>query len=156
MKSIDHYLLFYLSIHDLISGCLEPFYIWSLWSFKKYLLKIIIFFFFFKGPSMTKVLQPGLTFDLSTLPFMKSTVTSVFGIPDCRITRCGYTGEDGVEVSLFIFMSDMVSKILNCWCIIIIPWIILCNILMLIVFIIILEWKSLSKDNISEFCACRL
>lgn len=47
---------------------------------------------------MTKALQPGLSVDLNNLPFMTSVVTSVFGIPECRVTRCGYTGEDGVEV----------------------------------------------------------
>lgn len=47
---------------------------------------------------MTKVLQPGINLDLGQLPFMTSALTSIFGIPDCRITRCGYTGEDGVEV----------------------------------------------------------
>lgn len=63
-----------------------------------------------QGPSMVKVLQPGLPFDLSTLPFMRSTMTSVFGIPDCRITRCGYTGEDGVEISV---SCDHILQLLN-------------------------------------------
>jgi glycine cleavage system aminomethyltransferase T len=52
----------------------------------------------FVGPSMSKVLQEGVDFDLNTLPFMTNRLCSVYGIPDCRVTRCGYTGEDGVEV----------------------------------------------------------
>jgi aminomethyltransferase len=48
---------------------------------------------------MVKVLQPGLNFDLSELPFMTTRSATVFGIDGCRVTRCGYTGEDGVEVS---------------------------------------------------------
>lgn len=53
-----------------------------------------------QGPSMAQVLQPGLSDDLSKLTFMTSTLTSVFGIQGCRVTRCGYTGEDGVEISV--------------------------------------------------------
>ncbi|XP_061179083.1 aminomethyltransferase, mitochondrial-like [Saccostrea echinata] len=53
-----------------------------------------------QGPSMAKVLQEGVDFDLNTLPFMTNKMASVFGIPDCRVTRCGYTGEDGVEISV--------------------------------------------------------
>ena len=52
---------------------------------------------------MVKVLQPGLDFHLSELPFMTTTSTSVYGIPGCRVTRCGYTGEDGVEVGVILF-----------------------------------------------------
>lgn len=37
--------------------------------------------------------------DLSRMPFMSSTTGSVGGVP-CRITRCGYTGEDGFELSV--------------------------------------------------------
>lgn len=53
-----------------------------------------------QGPSMSKVLQEGVDFDLNTLPFMTNRLCSVYGIPDCRVTRCGYTGEDGVEISV--------------------------------------------------------
>lgn len=53
-----------------------------------------------QGPSMSKVLQEGVDFDLNSLPFMTNRLCSVYGIPDCRVTRCGYTGEDGVEISV--------------------------------------------------------
>ena len=52
----------------------------------------------FPGPSMARVLQAGLSDDLAKLSFMNSITTTVFGVPGCRVTRCGYTGEDGVEV----------------------------------------------------------
>ena len=47
---------------------------------------------------MTKALQPLVDFDLSTLPFMTTRAAAICGVKDCRVTRCGYTGEDGVEV----------------------------------------------------------
>uniref|UniRef100_A0A3Q3X7N5 Aminomethyltransferase, mitochondrial n=1 Tax=Mola mola TaxID=94237 RepID=A0A3Q3X7N5_MOLML len=53
-----------------------------------------------QGPSMAQVLQEGLKDDLSKLAFMTSTLATVFGVPGCRVTRCGYTGEDGVEISM--------------------------------------------------------
>lgn len=51
---------------------------------------------------MARVLQDGVCDDLKNLPFMTSVLTSVFGIKGCRVTRCGYTGEDGVEVCVWI------------------------------------------------------
>ena len=43
-------------------------------------------------------LAPSL--DLSKMNFMTSTIATVAGIPNCRVTRCGYTGEDGFEISV--------------------------------------------------------
>ncbi|XP_064012498.1 aminomethyltransferase, mitochondrial isoform X1 [Pogoniulus pusillus] len=53
-----------------------------------------------QGPSMAQVLQAGLSDDLAKLSFMNSITTTVFSVPGCRVTRCGYTGEDGVEISV--------------------------------------------------------
>lgn len=49
---------------------------------------------------MAQVVQEGASVDLSKLTFMNSTIATLFGIENCRITRCGYTGEDGVEISV--------------------------------------------------------
>ena len=49
---------------------------------------------------MVKALQPGVDFEMSTLPFMTTKIATIFDIPGCRVTRCGYTGEDGVEVNV--------------------------------------------------------
>ncbi|KAL7985937.1 hypothetical protein Chor_011103 [Crotalus horridus] len=53
-----------------------------------------------QGPAMAQVLQPGVADDLAKLPFMSSAMMAVFGVQGCRVTRCGYTGEDGVEISV--------------------------------------------------------
>ncbi|XP_066472032.1 aminomethyltransferase, mitochondrial [Tiliqua scincoides] len=53
-----------------------------------------------QGPAMVRVLQAGVSDDLAKLPFMTSATMAVFGVPGCRVTRCGYTGEDGVEISV--------------------------------------------------------
>uniref|UniRef100_A0A182IUQ9 Aminomethyltransferase n=1 Tax=Anopheles atroparvus TaxID=41427 RepID=A0A182IUQ9_ANOAO len=53
-----------------------------------------------QGPMAVATLQKLCTKDLSRLFFMNSTTDSIAGVDDCRITRCGYTGEDGVEISI--------------------------------------------------------
>ena len=67
-----------------------------------------------------KVLQKGVSADLSNLKFMNSFTSDIFSIPGCRITRCGYTGEDGFEVSFAFsrFLNTQLyvwTKWLKCW-----------------------------------------
>ena len=50
------------------------------------------------GPKAANVLQSGVQGDLSKMPFMHGCEMDIFGIKDVRVTRCGYTGEDGFEV----------------------------------------------------------
>ena len=42
-----------------------------------------------QGPAMQRVLQRGLTLDLAKMPFMSTAEATVFGIANCRVTRCG-------------------------------------------------------------------
>lgn len=65
-----------------------------------------------QGPDTAKVLQPLTDVDLSHLYFMESTLATVAGVPNCRITRCGYTGEDGVEISLAADQAVKVAELL--------------------------------------------
>lgn len=59
---------------------------------------------------MVQVLQAGVSDDLAKLPFMTSAVMAVFGVPGCRVTRCGYTGEDGVEVPCKQFLFGLAKS----------------------------------------------
>lgn len=54
-----------------------------------------------QGPSSAKTLQDllGNELNLANMSFMTTTLAKIKGIPT-RITRCGYTGEDGFEISL--------------------------------------------------------
>lgn len=52
-----------------------------------------------QGPTAATVLQSLVKIDLGSLKFMNSIETEVSG-SRVRITRCGYTGEDGFEISV--------------------------------------------------------
>merc|ERR550537_1245533 len=52
-----------------------------------------------QGPEAEKVLAPLVPFDLASLKFMQGLPCKLFG-QDAYVTRCGYTGEDGFEVSV--------------------------------------------------------
>jgi len=52
-----------------------------------------------QGPKAEGVLQSLVKYDLSKMPFMSAQEISVGGI-NCLVSRCGYTGEDGFEISV--------------------------------------------------------
>lgn len=53
-----------------------------------------------QGPGAAAALQSLVTFDLSKFYFMSTLATEIAGVKGCRVTRCGYTGEDGFEISI--------------------------------------------------------
>lgn len=63
-----------------------------------------------QGPKAAESLQKLTNVDLSKLYFMTSTTGSVAEVECCRITRCGYTGEDGFEISLPAVKSEDVAR----------------------------------------------
>jgi aminomethyltransferase len=65
-----------------------------------------------QGPDTARVLQPITDVDLNHLYFMESALATVAGVSGCRITRCGYTGEDGAEISVPADRAVMVAEIL--------------------------------------------
>ena len=61
----------------------------------------------FSGPKAAEVLQHGVKIDLNSLKFMNGASSDIFSAPNCRITRCGYTGEDGFEVCMISRCQSM-------------------------------------------------
>lgn len=52
-----------------------------------------------QGPKAASAVQALTDIPLNDLAFMTSRIGTVAGV-NCRITRCGYTGEDGMEISI--------------------------------------------------------
>nr|CAD7412575.1 unnamed protein product [Timema poppensis] len=65
-----------------------------------------------QGPETAQVLNSLVDVDLEQLPFMTSTLATVGDVPRCRVTRCGYTGEDGVEISVRADKAEHLSGLL--------------------------------------------
>ena len=66
-----------------------------------------------QGPSAADALQSLVKIDLKELKFMNSIETEVMN-ERMRISRCGYTGEDGFEISVpGKTAKNLVEKILK-------------------------------------------
>ena len=53
-----------------------------------------------QGPSSSEILQKLTSQDLSNVKFGGLTTTTVLGVPNVFVSRGGYTGEDGFEISI--------------------------------------------------------
>jgi aminomethyltransferase len=62
-----------------------------------------------QGPKAASAVQSLTKMSLKDLAFMTSVVGIVAGV-ECRVTRCGYTGEDGVEISIPADKADIVTE----------------------------------------------
>lgn len=66
-----------------------------------------------QGPTASTGLQSLVNINLKELRFMNSVETEVLG-NRIRVSRCGYTGEDGFEISVpSEFATGLVQKILQ-------------------------------------------
>ena len=63
-----------------------------------------------QGPQAAELLQKGTSTDLSKLSFMQGVTLTLFGIDGIRATRCGYTGEDGFELSIPAEAVEAITK----------------------------------------------
>ncbi|XP_023951394.2 uncharacterized protein LOC112055490 [Bicyclus anynana] len=64
-----------------------------------------------QGPKAASNLQSLTDIPLQDLTFMTSREGSVAGV-NCRVTRCGYTGEDGFEISIPADKAESVTEAL--------------------------------------------
>jgi len=61
-----------------------------------------------QGPAAVNVLSAEAP-ALAELPFMAGAQASLFGV-DCFVGRCGYTGEDGFEISVSVSDAEALAK----------------------------------------------
>jgi aminomethyltransferase len=69
-----------------------------------------------QGPGAKDAIQSLLPdgFDLVNMAFMTGVDVTLDGVPGCRITRCGYTGEDGFEIAMpEEYAVSIASKLLD-------------------------------------------
>jgi aminomethyltransferase len=69
-----------------------------------------------QGPGAAAAIQAIIpsSLDLSRMPFMTGVPTTLDGIENCRITRCGYTGEDGFEIAMpAAYAVSIAAKLLS-------------------------------------------
>ncbi|KZC05634.1 Aminomethyltransferase, mitochondrial [Dufourea novaeangliae] len=62
-----------------------------------------------QGPTAATILQPLVKINLKDLRFMNSVETEVLG-SRIRVSRCGYTGEDGFEISMPVKIANSVVQ----------------------------------------------
>lgn len=62
-----------------------------------------------QGPRAENVLQTLVKDDLKQLKFMNSVETEILG-SHIRVSRCGYTGEDGFEISMPVEVAQTVVQ----------------------------------------------
>jgi len=62
-----------------------------------------------QGPSSEAILQKLVKEDITKMPFMTCKDLVVDGIP-CLVSRCGYTGEDGFEISVAHENAEKLTK----------------------------------------------
>ncbi|KAL0233909.1 hypothetical protein PCE1_002414 [Barthelona sp. PCE] len=64
-----------------------------------------------QGPKAVEALQRHVTVDLRRLPFMCQVHMEIEGVP-CFVSRCGYTGEDGFEISIPLEQANDIAAVL--------------------------------------------
>jgi len=65
-----------------------------------------------QGPEAAAVLSRYIKEDLTKVPFMSSFDTTIASSISAHITRCGYTGEDGFEISVLNKDAEKLANIL--------------------------------------------
>ena len=63
-----------------------------------------------QGPKAADSLQKLVNYDLKAQYFMYTKLTKILN-SDVRVTRCGYTGEDGFELSI---KNDKINDLVDC------------------------------------------